>query len=126
MLVGVAIFIFLLAFILQYRKYVLKSAVPEEDNEMSKSALVLANKLYVDEAYDKMFVEPTETLGDYSSWFDRNIIGLIPKSIKGWNTALARLNARVQNGNIEYYLVYMSLAVFLVLFLSAICLKLWN
>ena len=126
MLVGVAIFIFLLAFILQYRKYVLKSAVPEEDNEMSKPALALANKLYVDEAYDKMFVEPTETLGDYSTWFDRNIIGLIPKSIKGWNASLARLNARVQNGNIEYYLVYMSLAVFLVLFLSAIGLKLWN
>jgi len=126
MLLGVAIAIFIIAFVFQYRKYVSKAVIPESDEDMGKPATILANKLYVDEAYDKLFVEPTESLGDASSWFDRNVIGLIPKSIKGWNSALARLMARIQNGNIEYYLVYMTIAVFLILFLSALTIKLWN
>jgi NADH-quinone oxidoreductase subunit L len=126
MLISVAVGVFTLAFVTQYIKYLKKQVVPEEDADMSAAGLVLANKLYIDEAYDKMFVEPTEKLGGITEWIDINIIGLIPKALAGVNRLFARFMAKVQNGNIEYYLVYMSIAVFLIIILSAISVKIWN
>lgn len=41
----------------------------------------LLNKYYVDELYDRLFVEPTKQLGRLCDWFDRTIIDGIVRSI---------------------------------------------
>ena len=41
----------------------------------------LLNKYYVDELYDRLFVEPTKQLGRFSDWFDRTIIDGLVRSI---------------------------------------------
>jgi NADH-quinone oxidoreductase subunit L len=41
----------------------------------------LLNKYYVDELYDRLFVEPTKQLGKVCDWFDRTIIDGLVRSI---------------------------------------------
>jgi len=55
---------------------------PEAANQWASKApaayTTLLNKYYVDELYDRLFVEPTKKLGQVWDWFDRTIIdGLV-------------------------------------------------
>jgi NADH-quinone oxidoreductase subunit L len=77
---------------------------------------VLANKFYVDEAYDTAFVSPIEAAGDVVGNYvdDKGVKGFVDGFGSGSNF-ISRLLSKIQNGNIEYYLVYMVIGVALLL-----------
>jgi NADH-quinone oxidoreductase subunit L len=69
---------------------------------------VIANKFYVDELYDFLFVRPVEKLSKLFHYYV-DIQG-IDGIVNGFATGVQRIGAQVrklQNGNIEYYLLGM-------------------
>ncbi len=64
----------------------------------------LLNKYYVDELFDRVFVEPTKRLGELLDWFDRTVVDGIVRGV-------AQLADRGAAGStwIEKYIVYAGL-----------------
>ncbi len=118
-LASTTIVVLILAFIYTRSKYVVKNIVPETDAEMAGAGKVLANKFYVDEIYDAAFVEPINLSGNllYSHVDRKWIDGLANGVGKGINWC-SNLLGKIQNGNIEYYLLYMACAIILIVALS--------
>lgn len=110
LLAGAAFVVFILAFLYTRSKYITKNTVPESDEEMKGAGLVIANKMYVDEAYDAAFVKPVADTGSLMNSVD----GLLNK-VFAWCAGVIKylgdLNKKLQNGNVEYYLIYMVIAV---------------
>lgn len=50
----------------------------------------LLNKYFVDELYDRLFVEPTKQIGRLCDWFDRTIIDGLVRSIDRGQTPVRR------------------------------------
>jgi NADH-quinone oxidoreductase subunit L len=67
---------------------------------------MLLHKYYVDELYDRLFVEPTKQLGRVWDWFDRTIIDGIVRAV-GQGTE----SGAAASTWIEKYVVYAGLNV---------------
>ena len=115
-LLVMAVSVFVIAFLYTRNKYVTQGAVPESDEAQAGMGKVLANKFYVDEAYDTAFVSPIEAAGDVVGNYvdDKGVKGFVDGFGSGSNF-ISRLLSKIQNGNIEYYLVYMVIGVTLLL-----------
>ncbi|HYM36998.1 MAG TPA: NADH-quinone oxidoreductase subunit L [Nitrospiraceae bacterium] len=81
-LMGVATVIALAGWGLAHYLYSIR---PEAANQWAAKApaayTTLLNKYYVDELYDRFFVEPTKKLGQVWDWFDRTIIDGIVRGV---------------------------------------------
>ncbi len=81
-LMGVATVIALAGWGLAHYLYSIR---PEAANQWAAKApaayTTLLNKYYVDELYDRLFVEPTKKLGQVWDWFDRTIIDGIVRGV---------------------------------------------
>jgi NADH-quinone oxidoreductase subunit L len=69
---------------------------------------IVANKFYVDELYDFLFVRPVEKLSRIFHYYV-DIQG-VDGIVNGIGSGVQRIGAtfrRLQNGNIEYYLIGM-------------------
>lgn len=91
-----------------YFIYGKKSNLPVTDAEQTGLTRLIANKFYVDEIYDFLVVKPLEKLSRlFYHYVDiQGIDGLV----NGIGTGVQRLGAefrKLQNGNIEYYLLGM-------------------
>jgi NADH-quinone oxidoreductase subunit L len=116
MLVGLVVLLFVLVVLYTRNKYVSKNAVPEEDALTPSTGKVLANKFYVDELYDMVFVKPLELLSSLvDNIIDSKLIGGLIAGVSTLLVAISGLNKKIQNGNIEYYLTFMVLALALFL-----------
>ncbi len=116
LLLGVAVFVFIFAFIYTRHNYISKNRVPEADSETPSTGRVLSNKFYVDELYQFIIVTPLEWLSDFTdkvidSKLVAGFISLLSLSLQ----KVSNLNKRIQNGNIEYYLTFMVIALALFL-----------
>ena len=91
-----------------YFVYGKKSNLPLPDAEQTGLTRLIANKFYVDEIYDFLFVKPVGTL---SRLFHHYVdIQAIDGLVNGIGAGVQRLGAefrKLQNGNIEYYLLGM-------------------
>ena len=115
-LLGVAVAVFIVAFLYTRFKYVSKNAVPESDDKTPVSGKLLANKFYVDEIYDAIVVKPLELCSQMvDSFVDSKLIGGFVSGISTVLLKISGLNKRIQNGNIEYYLTFMVIALALFL-----------
>ncbi|MDX1913227.1 MAG: NADH-quinone oxidoreductase subunit L [Saprospiraceae bacterium] len=91
-----------------YFVYGKKSNLPVADEAQTGLTRVIANKFYVDEIYDFLFVRPVEKLSKIGHYY-LDIQG-IDGIVNGIATGVQRFGARMrrlQNGNIEYYLLGM-------------------
>jgi NADH-quinone oxidoreductase subunit L len=91
-----------------YFVYGKKSNLPVPDEAQMGLTKVVANKFYVDEIYDFLFVKPAERLSKFFHYYldIQGVDGLV----NGIGTGVQRLGAefrKLQNGNIEYYLLGM-------------------
>ncbi len=115
-LLGVAVFIFLVAFLYTRYKYVSKNQVPESDDQTPAAGKLLSNKFYVDEIYQALIVSPLEWLSDIiDTIVDSRIISGTINGISVSLQKVSNLNKYIQNGNIEYYLTFMVIALALFL-----------
>ena len=116
MLVGLVVLLFVLVVLYTRNKYVSKNAVPEEDALTPSTGKVLVNKFYIDELYDMVFVKPLELLSSLvDNVVDSKLIGGLIIGVSTLLVAISGLNKKIQNGNIEYYLTFMVLALALFL-----------
>jgi len=105
-----------LIIIVSYFIYGKKSNLPVADTAQSRLTRLVANKFYVDEIYDFLFVRPLEKMSKMFHYYV-DIQG-IDGIVNGVGTGVQRLGAefrKLQNGNIEYYLLGMVLGVVLLL-----------
>lgn len=115
-LISVVVILFLMVVLYTRNKYVSRNAVPEDDNATPSAGKVLANKFYIDELYNLVFVKPLEALSNVTdSLIDSKLIGGLISGISSILNFVSGLNKKIQNGNIEYYLTFMVLALALFL-----------
>lgn len=115
-LLGMAVSVFVIALLYTRNKYVNKGAVPEADADQSGLGKVLANKFYVDEAYDMAFVAPLESTSDaISEYVDEKALKAAVDGVGNGGFGLSRWLSKIQNGNIEFYLLYMVIGISLLL-----------
>lgn len=98
----------LLVIAVSYYIYVLRRSVPVADSAQGGLVKVLANKFYVDEIYDFLIVKPVEKLSQllhyYADiWAIDGLVHAVGRSVEGLGAQFRKL----QNGNIEYYLLGM-------------------
>ncbi len=116
-LIGVAISIFLFGFIYSRSRYITKNMSPEQSTAGIEK--VLSNKFYIDEFYQKAIVRPIEFLGDILfALVDTLLLYGLTFSVHPILRFIGRFNRKIQNGNIEYYLLYMVGAIALLLGLN--------
>ena len=94
--------------IISYFIYGKKSNLPVADADQKGLIRVIANKFYVDEIYDFLIVRPIEKMSKLFHYYVdlQGIDGVV----NGVGTGVQKLGAqfrKLQNGNIEYYLIGM-------------------
>lgn len=113
-LIGIAVLIFVTGFLIARNIFVTKATIPAETS--TGLGGLLQNKFYVDELYNKVFVRPLEiTSSILHDLFDGLILRAFTFGIFPLLKVIGRLNKKVQNGNIEMYLLYMVIAIVLLL-----------
>ncbi|HML63365.1 MAG TPA: NADH-quinone oxidoreductase subunit L [Dysgonomonas sp.] len=91
---------------LAYSKYIKKSEVPAEDDEISGVAKVSYNKFYIDEIYDALFVKPLYALAGFFESIVERALKNILKSFGGLVELLTVPARRLQNGSLGFYLFF--------------------
>lgn len=99
-----------------YYIYAVRGSRPVTDAEQTGLTKLFAHKFYVDEIYDTVFVRPIERLSKLFHYYV-DIWG-IDGAVNGVGNGIQALGAqfrRLQNGNIEYYLLSMVAGAILIL-----------
>lgn len=91
---------------LAYFKYIKKSEIPAEDDEISGVAKVSYNKFYIDEIYDALFVKPLYALAGFFESIVERALKNILKSFGGLVELLTVPARRLQNGSLGFYLFF--------------------
>ena len=91
-------------------------ALPE--NQYKRWEKLSAKKLFIDETYNKLVVERVEDLGEGSSRFDRKILDRFVNFIGIGAVGSGHSFKKLQNGNVETYVLVMSLAVGIILIVN--------
>jgi NADH-quinone oxidoreductase subunit L len=87
------------------------------DQDMGWGTRLLANKFYVDEAYDLLFIRPLEKSSKVLHYYaDIMAIDGIVNGVGRGVQALGAEFRKLQNGNIEYYLLAMVAGAVVMLF----------
>jgi NADH-quinone oxidoreductase subunit L len=98
--------------------YVNKKKMALEDAKYTGWERLSNRKLFIDEIYNATFVKMTEGLGIGGNMFDRGILGKFVNFI-GWSAEKSGRSAkRLQNGNVENYVLIMSLAIGIILIVN--------
>lgn len=110
-LMGLAIVLVLL--LLSFMYFRLKSSNFSESNSERKGvALWGEHKFYIDEFYNYVFVKPLESLSDiFYKYIEPHFIQPFFNSGGKLSYGLGNILKKVQNGNIEFYLLYITLGL---------------
>lgn len=113
-LIAIAVLIFLSGFLYSRQRYLNKGTHPEvETRGIGKW---LQKKLYIDEFYNLAVVKPIEILGDILfALFDTLFLYGITFAVHPVLRWVGGRNRKIQNGNIEFYLMYMVVAIAILL-----------
>lgn len=115
-LMGVATIGFLIGLGLAFNKYIQKSEVPQEDEQIIGFHKVLYNKYYIDEIYQKAIVNPIYNLAT----FLRDVVEVaLSGTIFGLGKiadGLSLQGKKAQNGNIGLYLFAFVFGICLILY----------
>lgn len=93
-----------------------KAALPEEDYKGWER--LSAKKLFVDEIYNVLFVKTIEGLGRAGKMFDKDILDRGVEFVGDGAEDSGKAMKRFQNGNVENYVLIMSLAVGIILIVN--------
>lgn len=105
-LMAVSTLIALIGFGIAYYKYMAKSQLPVEDEQMKGFGKVLYNKYYIDEIYNTLFVKPLYVLSSaFRKSVEKGIISIFFSGGKLFEV-LSIPAKRLQNGSIGLYLFF--------------------
>lgn len=114
MLMGLTVVVLAVAYVYIRKRYISDAVVPESDEAQKGAGKVLADKFYVDEIYDAAVVEPVNLAGEGLYHADRNWIDGLINATGRFFSRLGTWYGKVQNGNVEWYLLYMVLGIIII------------
>ncbi|QDP84346.1 NADH-quinone oxidoreductase subunit L [Chryseobacterium sp. SNU WT5] len=119
-LLGLTVLMFFVVWFLVKRIYVdkKKMALPEE--QYTGWEKLSNRKLYIDELNNATFVKFIEGLGVGGNMFDKGVLKRFTDFIGTGAEDSGRAAKRLQNGNVENYVLIMSLAIGIILFVNFI------
>lgn len=100
------------------RIYVDKKKMALPDEEYDGWERLSNRKLLLDELYDATFIKFTEGLGVGGNMFDKGVLGRFVNFIGTGAEDSGRAAKRLQNGNVENYVLVMSLAIGIILIVN--------
>ena len=117
LLAATVIMVFLVWFVVK-NIYVNKKKLPLAEEQYEGWEKLSNKKLFIDELYDATFVKFTEGLGVGGNMFDKGILDRFVNFI-GWGAEDSGVAAKkLQNGNVENYVLIMSLAIGIILIVN--------
>lgn len=115
MLMAIATIGALIGIGIAYKKYLKDNTIPSEDAEITGVTKVLYNKYYVDEAYDAIFVKPTNVLSDFSREHVEKTLSAMVFGLGKVTNSLAVQGKKAHNGSVGFYLFAFVIAVIVIL-----------
>ncbi|NML55787.1 NADH-quinone oxidoreductase subunit L [Chryseobacterium cheonjiense] len=118
MLLGATVLMFFCVWFIVKNTYVnkKKQALPEE--QYTGWEKLSARKLYIDELYNALIVKTVEGLGRGGKMFDNGILDRFVDFVGDGAEDSGKAMKRIQNGNVENYILVMSLAVGIILIVN--------
>ncbi len=117
LLAATVIMVFVVWFVVK-NIYVNKKKLPLADEQYEGWEKLSNKKLFIDELYDATFVKFTEGLGVGGNMFDKGVLDRFVNFI-GWGAEDSGVAAKkLQNGNVENYVLIMSLAIGIILIVN--------
>ncbi|NAW51158.1 NADH-quinone oxidoreductase subunit L [Elizabethkingia argentiflava] len=117
-LLSLTLLMFLIVWIMLRRLYVNKKKMALPEKKYTGWERLSAQKLKIDEIYNAMIIKPVEGMGKAASMFDKSVLDRIVDFIASWAEGSGKSFKRLQNGNVETYMLMMSLAVGIILIIN--------
>jgi NADH-quinone oxidoreductase subunit L len=117
-LLGLTVLMFFVVWFVVKNIYVNKKKMALEEAQYTGWERLSNKKLFLDEIYNATFVKMTEGLGVGGNMFDKGVLNKFVDFI-GWGAEdSGRAAKRLQNGNVENYVLIMSLAIGIILIVN--------
>ena len=119
-LLGATVAMFFAVWFIVKNTYVNKKKRAIAEDDYTGWEKLSAKKLYVDELYNALIVKTVEGLGRGGKMFDKGVLDRFVDYIGEGAEDSGRSMKRIQNGNVENYILIMSLAVGIILIVNFI------
>ncbi|WP_315053917.1 NADH-quinone oxidoreductase subunit L [Chryseobacterium indoltheticum] len=119
-LLGATILMFFTVWFIVKNMYVNKKKMALAEEEYTGWEKLSAKKLYVDELYNALIVKTFEGLGRGGKMFDKGVLDRVVDYIGEGAEDSGKSMKRIQNGNVENYVLIMTLAVGIILIVNFI------
>lgn len=117
-LLGLTIIMFFMVWFFVKNTYVNKKKVALAENQYTGWEKLSAKKLYIDELYNALIVKTVEGLGRGGKMFDTTILDKFVDFVGEGAEDSGKSMKRLQNGNVENYVLIMSLAIGIILIVN--------
>ncbi|MBC7384427.1 MAG: NADH-quinone oxidoreductase subunit L [Bacteroidia bacterium] len=116
-LMGVATLAAIASVFVAYNLYISKKILPEPDADVKGFTKWVANKFYVDEFYNKVFVRPVMVMSDiFFVLIDKLFIDLFVNAVAWIVGFTGRTMRLVQTGNTRFYIFAMVIGIIILLY----------
>jgi len=119
-LLGATVLMFFTVWFIVKNMYVNKKKMALAEEEYTGWEKLSAKKLYVDELYNALIVKTFEGLGRGGKMFDKGVLDRFVDYIGEGAEDSGKSMKRIQNGNVENYVLIMTLAVGIILIVNFI------
>ncbi|MGN7866733.1 NADH-quinone oxidoreductase subunit L [Chryseobacterium sp.] len=117
-LLAATVLMFFTVWFIVRNTYVSKKKMAVAEENYTGWEKLSAKKLYVDELYNALIVKTVEGLGRGGKMFDKGILDRFVNFVGDGAEDSGKAMKRVQNGNVETYILIMSLAVGIILIVN--------
>lgn len=117
-LIAITVAMFFAVWFIVKNIYANKGKLPLAEDNYTGWEKLSAKKLYIDELYNALFVKTVEGLGRGGKMFDKNILDKVVDFIGDGAEESGKSMKKLQNGNVENYVLIMSLAIGIILFVN--------
>ena len=119
-LLGATVLMFFCVWFIVKNTYVNKKKQALAEEQYTGWEKLSAKKLYIDELYNALIVKTVEGLGRGGKMFDKGILDRFVDFVGEGAEDSGKAMKRIQNGNVENYILIMSLAVGIILIVNFI------
>jgi len=119
-LLGATVLMFFSVWFIVKNTYVNKKKAAMPEDQYTGWEKLSARKLYIDELYNALFVKTIEGLGRGGRMFDKGVLDRVVDFVGEGAEDSGKAMKRIQNGNVENYILIMSLAVGIILIVNFI------
>ncbi len=117
-LLALTVIMFFTVWIIVRNLYVTKKKQALPEDQYKGWEKLSAHKLYVDEIYNVLFVKTIEALGKAGKMFDKDLLDPAVEFVGDGAEDSGKAMKRFQNGNVENYVLIMSLAIGIILIVN--------